>query len=240
MLAFRALSDAIRCTTRQLTFGYRHLSKAQLALKESELNLPAKPKKPRTPWLLFVAENKDGILKERNMTAAEMAKILSKEWSQVDRTKYEEEYSRLRAEYERQTKEYEESLNDEHRQLLALQKESVRDSRLARDLRKTKPPRLPRSAPNLYVAEKCQEEQVKKEFAANKSSVVLTRLLKEYKELDEESKVKYEDLKQRDKLRFQHEFIQWYEGIHSDKNTTNRIRAKADQMFTRFKSLSYI
>lgn len=218
------------------------LNKISIAIDpEAEAQLPLKPKKPITPWILFVRERKDEILSRKDkMTAAELAVILAKEWKHIDKTKYEREYKQNHEEYMKLAERYEKSLTDEQRNILDLQKSLKRETKAAKMLRKTNPPILPRNPANLYCHERSKQDDFKEMLKFKKPAQVFSDIFKEYREMSDETKKRYIDMQEEDKARFQHEFLSWYEGVQNNENLTKAARDQANVMRDRLKSLNYI
>lgn len=217
------------------------MQKMDITSLEPDINLPQRPKRPITPWLAFVRDKKDDVLKQKDkMTAAELAVVLAKEWKQTDKSRYQEEYDRQQQDYHRKLEEYNNSLTEEHRDYLVLQKKFNREHKAEKQLRKTKPPVLPRNPANLYCQERSKHADVKDQMKHRKPANVFSDIFKEYRELSECEKKKYLEMQEEDKSRFQHEFLVWYESIQNNENLTKATREKADALRARFKSLNYI
>lgn len=174
------------------------------------------------------------------MNAAQLSVILAKEWKDAERSGYQREYQRLHDDYERRVREYEELLTEEQRDIIAVQKEMKRETKASKELRKTRPPVLPRNSANLYFQERSQQDDVKELRKTRKTADVFSDIFKEYRSLSESEKRKYLDMQEEDKSRFQHEFLIWFEGIQSNENLTKAAREQANAMRERLKALSYI
>lgn len=216
-------------------------SKINAAIMEAELDLPTKPKKPLTPWLAFVKDRKDEVLSQKyKMTASELAVILSKEWRYLDKSKYEKEYHERRDEYLRQTENYENSLTNQQREYLGIRKNLLREDKALRYLKRSKPPKLPRTCANFYCTERCKEPEIKEAMKSGNSGKVFSDLFKEYRSLSEYEKEKYVKLAQQDRVRFQEEFRLWYEGVLATPNLNKNVHEQANIMHAKFEALNYI
>lgn len=206
-----------------------------------DARLPAKPKKPITPWIAFVRERKNELLAQKGkMSAPELTSILSEEWKQVDQSRYDEEFKQKHEEYQKLVEEYENSLTNEQRDLLDLQRTLKRETKAAKMLRKTNPPIMPRNPANLYCHERCKQGDFKEMLKYKKPSQLFSDIFKEYRSLSESEKQKYINMQEEDKVRFQQEFIAWYEGIQANENLTKVAREQADVVRARLKALNYI
>lgn len=216
-------------------------NKVNTAIMGADIDLPTKPRKPITPWLAFVREKKDDILKlKEKMAASELATILAKEWKNTDKTKYEREYDEKYQEYLRQVQNYQNSLTDQHRNYLNLKKDAKRESKALRQLRKTKIPVWPRNSANLFCKERCKQADIKEQMKHRKPHDVFRDLFKEYRALTDAEKKKYIDMQEEDKSRFQNEFLAWYEGVQSNDELNRSALEQANKMRDRLKALNYI
>lgn len=193
----------------------------------SKVQLPVRPKKPMTPFLAFIQERKEEILRDKPMNASRLVSVLSKEWATVNKSRYEQEFQQKLVEYHRAIEFYRSSLTDEHRAVIQHQKDLRDQSKAKREFRRTKPPVLPRSPANLYISERCHDPDVKEQMKNRKSALVLKDLREEYNNLSDSTKEKYVKLQQEDRLRFKHEFEQWHERIRSDPNVSKVVQDKA-------------
>lgn len=215
--------------------------KITAALMEAELDLPIKPKKPVTPWVAFVRDRKDELMNQnRGITAAEIAQILAREWKDSDKSQYEREYNDRRQVYLKKVEEYENSLTDQHREYLAVKKDLVKENRALKSIRKTKPPKLPRTCTNLFTQKRWNDPDIQEQVKHRSATEVLRDLFKEYRELSPEEKEKYIAMQQKDRLRFKTEFSKWYESVKNDSSLSHAARDQANIMQAKFKALSYI
>ena len=87
-------------------------------------DLPEKPKRPPSPWLLFLAERRDELKQQpeyEELTLMEMSKKISKEWrnfDELDKLPYKEKYEESLGDYKRRIKEYKTNLTAEDKRLL--------------------------------------------------------------------------------------------------------------------------
>lgn len=228
-------------TTAATSGGYLAQAAAKTNLMDQDVILPTKPKRPITPWLAFVRDRKDDILRQKDkMTAAELTVILSREWKYIDKTRYEQVYSQQVQEYQRKLTDYEQSLTKEHKRHIKLQKEEKRQARADKLLKKTNPPVLPRNPANLFCHERSKDADIKELLKSKKSSEVFKDIFREYRSLSDMEKKRYINMQADDKSRFQNEFLAWYEGIQKDETLTKAALDKADALRDRYKSLKYI
>lgn len=206
-----------------------------------DVNLPEKPKKPVTPWISFVRERKDEVLRRKaKMTAAELAVILAREWKQMDKTKYEQEYKAQQEQYKNLIEHYQTSLTADQLDLLEFQKNAKREAKASKLLRKTHLPVLPRNAANFYCQERSKQNDFKEQLKYKKSAQLFSEIFKEYKGLSDDEKAKYIEMQDEDRARFQHEFIGWYESVQTNENLTKAAREQANMLRDKFKARKYI
>lgn len=207
----------------------------------ADVDLPDKPKKPETPWISFVRERKDEVFRLKGkMTAAELAVILAPEWKQTDKTRFEEEYKQKHNKYMELVENYQRSLTPEQLDLLNFKKSTERQTKASKLLRKTGPPVLPRNPANIYCHERSKHDDFKEMLKYKKAAQVFSDIFKEYRSLSDEQKRKYLEMQDEDKVRFQQEFLDWYEGVQNNENLTKAAREQADKMRDRFRALKYI
>ncbi|XP_033175403.1 transcription factor A, mitochondrial [Bombus impatiens] len=117
---FLMRSDNLLRTRNCLLNLYQNASKSTLNQLKDTI-LPPKPKKPESPFLLYVKHIKSRFLKETpNMKYSMMLKRASKEWTELDFTEKEcfiDQYNTNFEVYKNELKEYNDSITDEQRQL---------------------------------------------------------------------------------------------------------------------------
>lgn len=237
----RSIASSNKVDSAHITTAGKKAQKITAALMEAEIDLPAKPKKPITPWVAFVKDRKDEVLNQnKGITAADMAQILSREWRNSDRSQYEKEYNDRREIYLKKVEKYENSLTDQHREYLAVKKSLVKENRALKSIRKTKPPKLPRTCTNMFTQEKWNTPELQEQLKYRSATEVLKDLFKEYRSLSPEEKEKYIAMQQEDKIRFKNEFIRWYESVKDDKSLSHAAREQANIMKAKYEALSYI
>lgn len=204
-------------------------------------DLPLKPKKPVTPWIAFLQDRKSDYANYgQGMKATEMSVILSKEWREMDRSKYEDDYKRKHEEYLRAVQEYEDSLTDEQRDAIKSYKDVVRQVKAKKQIFKSHPPRLPRNAANMFCHHRSKQHDVKEDLQRRKPGAVFKDLFEEYRNLSADEKKRYIDMQEEDKTRFAREFKVWYESIQNNENLTRAARDHAEQMRGKLLALNYI
>lgn len=238
-------TNARRLTTASTHSQAERISKIKKindVLSQANIDLPNRPKKPVTPWIMFVRERKDQVIAEHGskMSAAEISKILAKEWQRIDKSRYENEYKRLHQDYERRIKAYEDALTDEQLDLIGFQKEAKRESRAMKQLKKTGPPVMPRNPANLYCHVRSKQDDFKELLKTKRPPEVFKEIFQEYRSLSDSEKQKYLAMQEEDKSRFQQEFLAWFEGVQNNENLTKAVREQANQMRERLRALKYI
>lgn len=205
-----------------------------------DIEVPLRPKKPVTPWIAFVRERKEEIMSQRRMTAPEIASILSKEWRQIDRSRYEQDYFKRREDYLRDLQNFENSLTEEQRDMLDVQKSAKRENRATKEIRKTNPPVLPRNSANFFCKKRSKDADIVEKLKTQRISEVFSNLFKEYRRLPADVKRKYVEMQEQDRVRFRNEFLDWYKDIHMNRELTKAAKDKAKVMRDRLKALNYI
>jgi len=215
--------------------------KLSAASLSSEIDLPTPPKKPVTPWIVFVRERKDEILNQHHkMRANELAMILARDWRAMNKDKYEEDYRRRHDEYLKEKENYENSLTDAQRDLIRLNKSLKKFAKTMRQFRKTKPPTLPRNSANLFCQLRSRDSDFREKLKHMKIAKAFSDLFKEYNSLPPEEKEKYLKMQEEDKERFRREFSSWYDSIMADDNLSKQVREEAKSMMVRFKAQNYV
>lgn len=230
-------SIAINNSVKQAAVAIQTRKKSAI----QQIEVPPPPKKPKTPWLLFVSDRRDEYLRRNpDATATQLISSLAKEYNSSDVSKYHQMYDQLHEDYLKSRVSYEQSLTDEQRSQLEQTKESKRLNRIKKEVNKLKPPVLPRNAANLYCAEMCLKDDVKEQFKSKTSSSVFSELFAKYRTFDEQTKRKYVELQAKDRVRFKSEFNNWYEKVMNDNNVRAGVKNYIEAMHARYKLLGYI
>ncbi|XP_044253829.1 transcription factor A, mitochondrial [Tribolium madens] len=178
--------------------------------KLKELKLPDKPKRPLTPYLKFVRDHRQDILKENpNLKMTQVTSQCATHWKTADpslKAKYQNEFKIEMEEYARRYLQYTESLTDEQREALKEYNQEVKKSRVKREkrkmLRENDKPKRPVGAYLLYLM-----DQVKTQ---NKTIPELMKELKgEWAELPNEKKSKYVEAAEKAKKQYDQELKKW-------------------------------
>jgi transcription factor A len=227
---------------RNLAVGFaRCKPRGAPAAARMHVEVPEKPKKPVTPWISFVRERKDEVLRQRGkMSASQLSVILAQEWKHTDKAKYEQEYKQKHEEYMRLVEDYQNSLTPEQIDQLDLRKSAKRESKAMKQLRKTNPPVMPRNPANLYCHERSKQDDFKEMLKHKKAAQVFSDIFKEYRQLSDAEKQKYIEMQEEDKARFQKEFLAWYESVQANENLTKAAREQANMMRERLVAMNYI
>ena len=86
--------------------------------------LPEKPKRPPSPWLLFLTERRNQLKQQpeyEDLTLMEMSKKISEEWrnfDELDKVPYREKYNEVLSSYKQRMEEYKTSLTPEDKRIL--------------------------------------------------------------------------------------------------------------------------
>lgn len=225
------------------SIGVRTLMRQRIQSLDKDIatSLPEPPKRPPTSWSLFVRERKDDILSRgHNMKASQLAMILSKEWQQIDKSKYVEEYARAREQYYVKKKDFQESLTQDQKGYLIMKDNIKKEKKALRELAKTKPPKMPRNVASMYSSTRCNEPEVRNRFRVKTAAQVFKEILNDYRELSEHEKLKYLDMQQEDLRRFEREFWNWYQSVVNDSKLSEAAKDQAELIKARFYKLGYI
>lgn len=214
----------------------RFVSSAVKRLAQSSIEMPPKPKKPITPWIMFVRDTKDSIISRYGkISAAKLSVILSREWKESDKTPYQQRYQQLHDDYKNQLENFMASLSDQQLDHLNTRREAKREIKSLKLLRKTNPPPRPRNKANFYCQDRVKQADMIEYRKTHSLAETLKKVFEDYRSLSEEQKKKYEEMELEDKGRFQHEFLCWYEEIQCDVNLPKSVRDQANAMRERLK-----
>lgn len=104
------------------------------------MDIPARPKKPLTPFFRFIALNRAETLKQNeNIKAMGVVQLLAKKWAVVDenlKQKLSAEYMKEKEEYTRKIAQYEAKLTDEQKATIRGARQELDESREKRALKK--------------------------------------------------------------------------------------------------------
>lgn len=214
--------------------------KIDLDQMEAQISMPPKPKKPFSPWIAFVRENKKDLM-DANPGAGiqKLTPDLSKLWMSTDRSKYLEDYESRKTEYQAQIEGFNNSLTEEQQAFLKLRAGLIREHNALGQLKRAYPiPKRPRSAANLYTSKRVQDSDMKaRKASGEKMSELFSIILKEYTEMSSKAKQQYFNLQENDKERFRYEINQWFAKVNGDENLRKSIKQQAKDLYDRFKEL---
>ena len=103
---------------------YRAVIQVRYAGAKVFPSLPEKPKRPPSPWILFLSERRNQLKHQpeyEDLTLMEMTKKISEEWrsfDELDTIPYREKYNELLSSYKRRMEEYKTSLTPEEKRVL--------------------------------------------------------------------------------------------------------------------------
>lgn len=257
MLPFKLISSTIRCasslTLSKLQVGVttgsssevphlysgaqqqdcprrRHFSFTTQAL-QAQTSVPERPKRPLSPWNAFFLDRREDILKHKpDAKLAEISSTIAKEWRDMDKSRYIDDYQKRREEYLRQIEEYENSLTFEQLDLIEQEESKKRDLKARKEISKTHPPTKPRNAYNLYASVRFNDLNFREGLKNSPTHELLKILAEEFRNLSDNEKQKYLDMQENDKRRYKQELAQWYEGIQKRTNLSKAARQIADNM----------
>ncbi|XP_078045271.1 mitochondrial transcription factor A [Augochlora pura] len=127
--------------------------------EEPTVQLPNKPKKPLTSFLLFTSTVRSKLLKTNpEIKPYEIIKIASQEWANLDpavKENFKHQYDESYKQYAVDIKQYNESLTDQQKLLLIELKEKSKQKSASMDMKRKKisfeKPRKPRNAFLIYL-----------------------------------------------------------------------------------------
>lgn len=177
----------------------------------SEVKVPPRPKRPLSPYMLFIKDKKKEMFGDYSkVSATNQVKILSEKWrslSEVEKQIYSEKFKENLNEYTKVNEAYMKSLTEEQRQIVQnqfrLRKEQLRQKRWKSTLRKLNKPIRPRSPYNFFIA-----ERLTLTFGTPVSEKI-RKIAADWKDLPEEKKKIYKKKAEDDKIRFATEMEKW-------------------------------
>lgn len=259
MLPFKLISGSLRCATplasSQLQVGLnnglnprsnrsqlyssieqqgrnnvRHFSFSYPSL-QAQTSIPEKPKKPVTPWIAFIRDRRGDILRQKpDASVTEITSTLAKEWRQMDKSRYIDDYQRRRDEHSRRVEAYENSLTFEQLNLIEQEKSKKRESRAQKEIKKTNPPTKPRNAANLFISSRSNDLDVRERLKHSSMAEILKSLAEEYRNLSDSEKQRYLNMQEDDRQRYRQQFAQWYDSIQKRTDLTKAARQIAETM----------
>lgn len=207
---------------------------------EQKLDLPIKPKKPNTPYLLYMMERKQSILRDQpGMSVVPLSKIIANEWKNVDRTQYVRAYESAHSIYKKKLEEYNESLTQEQKDYLKIRDDLRRQHNAFKELRKAcPPPKQPIHKSSMYTRHTLAKPEYKELIKQKPMGEIFKQVHEEYQNLSDEEKDKYERLAQEDRVRYEKELDEWYAKIKADLSIRKSVREQANVYYTNFRSKS--
>lgn len=119
-----------------------HSSNALSASLEEKLGLPARPKKPLTPFFRYLSENRTKLQTANpQLKPIEVVKLCAKQYATVDpsvKTKYQDEYIKDQEEYIRKRTVYDNKLTDEQKYEIANAKQEAVEKKARIEYRKVR------------------------------------------------------------------------------------------------------
>ncbi|XP_028398512.1 high mobility group B protein 6-like [Dendronephthya gigantea] len=181
-------------------------------------DLPEKPKRPPSTWLLFLNERRNELRQQPeydDLSLMQMTSKISEEWrnfDELDKVPYREKYDESLGDYRRRIQEYNRNLtSDDKRILRSVKKDGKRDIRA---FEKEFP--KPKYHGNGYIlfVKSCHEENPRREGEDAKDWI--RECAQKWKDLDGETKLKFNEqasilLRQyRDEMReWKDEYKEW-------------------------------
>lgn len=200
-----------------------------------DVSLPPRPKRPPNSFAMFLKEKREVFANMApTATAPEIVSMLGKEWRNMDKSKYEEEFKRRREEYLDQVELYKNSLSDEQRELLKQEKSDAKKSKTRRELLSTKPPKHPRSPNNLYLSQRVVDPDMQELRRNQGVSEVFKRLNAEYRQLPDAEKQKFRSMADEDRERYRQEFVEWYRNVQQRDDLRVSTREIIKEMAARY------
>lgn len=106
----------------------------------SKLNIPEKPKKPTTPFLKYVNDQRNVIMREHpDYRVSDVAKRCSETWKTISsnqKSMYEQQYKKELQEYAKIQVEYESKLSQDQKTALEIAEREKQEQRKRRKLKK--------------------------------------------------------------------------------------------------------
>lgn len=116
------------------------LQVAGMKTLEEKVGLPAKPKKPLTPFFRYMRETRDSFKKQNpEMSVMDLTKLMSKQWETVDdkaKTRYMNEFKKEQIKYVEERAKYDSKITEEQRQEMQQIKQDKLDSKQRKAIKK--------------------------------------------------------------------------------------------------------
>lgn len=223
--------------------NHRHILSSRLSLFffdekglkqsiEQKLNLPAKPKKPLTPFFRFMKQIRPSIIEENpNLPITEISRRISQKWGNIDpkvRNDIELQYHKDKEAYDQARLNYESSLSSEQKDAMAQERLKIVQAKTKRKLKKKAKeqdkPKKPPTSYGLFVLSK----------ANSRGNIPVTEwskdLSKEWKNLDEAKKNKFINEAKELQAKFSKDLEVWEEKMvnlgHVDLLRTESLKPK--------------
>lgn len=205
---------------------------------EQKMDLPARPKKPYTPYIMYMLERKTTLMETRpGVSVVPLVKIISREWKNIDRTKYVEAYENAHKEYKKKIEDYENSLTPEQKDYLKLKTDLQRQHNAFKELKKVcPPPRQPVNRAAMFAKHMLAKPEYSERMKQSKTAEVFKEIHEMYRLLPDHEKQKYDQLAEEDKLRYHQELDEWYDKIRNDPSVRKSVREQADAYYLNNKS----
>ena len=163
--------------------------KRQRATAETGQEYQSAPKRPSTPYIMFMKENRARVVQNNpNASFGEISKILSSEWNNLkSKTKYETLSRQDRDRYKRQMVGFVPNPADKKK-------------------KRKRNPNLPKRAKSAYIYFiEANMDRIKRDNPQLKTTEVISQLAASWRRMNKNDKTKYESLAAKDKIRYQNE-----------------------------------
>jgi exonuclease VII large subunit len=174
-------------------------------------DLPEKPKRPPSPWLLFLTERRNELkqrVEYQDLSLMEMSKRISEEWrnfDELDKIPYKEKYEESLDEYRRQKEEYTGSLTPENKRVLRSIKSEGKQG-LRKFEKEIPKPKYPGNGYILFV-KSCLRENPRSEDEDMKDWI--RECAQRWQNLDEETKLRLNEQASPLMKKYREELREW-------------------------------
>lgn len=191
-----------------------HTSNPLSATLEEKLGLPARPKKPLTPYFRFLKENREKISRENpDKKMVEIIQLCAKQYANIDpalKAKYQDQYLLEQEDYIKKRTAYESKLTDEQRLEISNAKHDAVEKKLRieykRKLREHEKPKKPQSGFLRFLKDSI--EKVPRN--ANQSYRDWQKVIAEkWNSLTEDQKKAYNDAATSEFQKYKQEIAKW-------------------------------
>ncbi|XP_072378435.1 transcription factor A, mitochondrial-like [Diabrotica undecimpunctata] len=201
--------------------------KTDIKERIKSLNIPEKPKKPLTPYLQFLNQRRNIIVKENpNIGPKDVLRKLSEEWKQVSeeqKAKMKEKFHEESEMYDKKILKFNTDLTEEQREVLQLANNEKKEQRKKRKttklLKETHKPKRPQGPYLLYLQEQSKIRNVP-------LNILMKTIKNDWAEVPESQKEKFKAQYAKENEKYELELEKWEKRMISEGHP-ELVRAKS-------------